>query len=247
MNFDWLNTIAVPLGIYAAFWILELVLPKPKPALAVQGWWGQVSLLVLFRLATVTAAIPWLASLAARAPNGGVILFLWPEAGPAAVSLIVIFAYTFFHYWSHRLRHKIGWLWRTTHQMHHAPNRFDLSLAVFVHPLDVLFIMGVMFLTVQLVCGFAPEHVGMIALVHSLLDKPMHMNVNTPKWSGYFLFRPEQHSLHHETHDNNYGLIPLWDLLFGTFKNCDRQAEKIGFPNLGKTGFWNILFCKKAG
>lgn len=247
MNFDWMNAIVIPLGLYGAFWILELVLPKFKPALAVKGWWTQVSVLVGLRLAVVIFAVPALAAIASSAPQVGLLLHYWPEAGALTITAVVAFAYTFFHYWSHRLRHQVNWLWQTTHQMHHAPNRFDLSLAVFVHPFDIVLIVGVMFFTVQLVCGFAPEQVGMIAFVHSVLDKPMHMNVNTPRWTGYFFFRPEQHSLHHETHDVNYGLIPLWDLMFGTFKNCDQQAEKIGFPNLRPSSFWEILFCKKVG
>ncbi|MGE3760607.1 MAG: sterol desaturase family protein [Pseudobdellovibrionaceae bacterium] len=171
----------------------------------------------------------------------------WPEAHPSIVLGAVLVTYTFFHYWSHRLRHQVDFFWRTTHQMHHSPNRFDLSLSVYVHPFDVAFITLVIVGSTMLVAGFSPEYFGMVGLMHVLLDKPAHLNVKTPLWLGHFIYRPEQHSLHHETHDNNYGLIPLWDKLFGTFKDCEHQAPKIGFANLRTSNFWDILLCKKVG
>ena len=247
MTIDWMNTVWIPAGIYSAFFVLERAMPKSKTVEKVPRWWEQVSLLVVLRFIAIVAFIPVLSAIATSAvlPKGGLIQKFWPNAAPFAVSAIVLLTYTFFHYWSHRFRHQAGVAWRLTHQMHHSPNRFDLSLSVFVHPFDVAFIMCVMFFSVYVVCGFSAENLTLLGIAHSVLDKPMHLNVRTPRALGYFLFRPEQHSLHHETHDTNYGLIPLWDMLFGTFKNCDAQAEAIGFPDR-PSRFREILFCKKV-
>ena len=58
-----------------------------------------------------------------------------------------------------------------------------------------------------------------------------HMNKRTPHWVGYFIQRPESHSLHHGrgVHAYNYADLPLVDMLFGTFANPEEHradAEK---------------------
>lgn len=49
---------------------------------------------------------------------------------------------------------------------------------------------------------------------------------------GYFLQRPEHHSVHHQLdlHRFNYGYITWWDRLFGTFRETDTFADRYGFP-----------------
>ena len=43
--------------------------------------------------------------------------------------------------------------------------------------------------------------------------------------------RPEAHAVHHErgVHAFNYSDFPLWDVLFGTFKNPKRHEVPAGF------------------
>jgi len=55
--------------------------------------------------------------------------------------------------------------------------------------------------------------------------------VRTPRWIGYFIQRPEAHCEHHRlgVHGSNYGDLPLWDLLFGTFRNPASFAGDCGF------------------
>ena len=57
------------------------------------------------------------------------------------------------------------------------------------------------------------------------------INVRTPQWVGYFLQRPESHSLHHArgVHQFNYSDLPLFDILFGTFRNPKDFADQNGF------------------
>jgi sterol desaturase/sphingolipid hydroxylase (fatty acid hydroxylase superfamily) len=59
-----------------------------------------------------------------------------------------------------------------------------------------------------------------------------HSNLRTPHWVGYFLQRPEHHSIHHQLdlHRFNYGDITWWDRLFGTFRDTDHFAKRCGFP-----------------
>jgi sterol desaturase/sphingolipid hydroxylase (fatty acid hydroxylase superfamily) len=58
-----------------------------------------------------------------------------------------------------------------------------------------------------------------------------HWNVKTPYWVGYLIQRPESHLVHHQDglHAYNYGDLPLWDILFGTFRNPRAWDARCGF------------------
>jgi sterol desaturase/sphingolipid hydroxylase (fatty acid hydroxylase superfamily) len=60
-----------------------------------------------------------------------------------------------------------------------------------------------------------------------------HANVRTPVWLGYIIQRPESHSVHHArgSHAYNYAGLPLWDLVFGTFRNPREFEAEAGFYN----------------
>ena len=59
-----------------------------------------------------------------------------------------------------------------------------------------------------------------------------HANLKTPHWLGYLIQRPESHAIHHgrNIHRFNYADLPLWDMIFGTFRN-PRSVEglQVGF------------------
>ena len=48
-----------------------------------------------------------------------------------------------------------------------------------------------------------------------------HANIRTPHWLGHLVQRPESHNIHHGRgiHRYNYSDLPLWDMLFGGFRN----------------------------
>jgi len=51
-------------------------------------------------------------------------------------------------------------------------------------------------------------------------------------WVKYFIQTPELHSIHHQldVHRYNYADLPLWDRLFGTYRDADTFAARCGFP-----------------
>jgi sterol desaturase/sphingolipid hydroxylase (fatty acid hydroxylase superfamily) len=73
-----------------------------------------------------------------------------------------------------------------------------------------------------------------------------HSNIRTPKWLGYFIQRPEHHSIHHEldVHSYNFGDITLWDKLFGTFKEAEEFAPRCGFPDSNEERLTEMLCFK---
>ena len=69
---------------------------------------------------------------------------------------------------------------------------------------------------------------GYVASFYSFFQ---HWNVRTPRWLGLLIQRPEAHCLHHErgVHARNFGDLPLWDMIFGTFANPADFEGEVGF------------------
>jgi sterol desaturase/sphingolipid hydroxylase (fatty acid hydroxylase superfamily) len=131
----------------------------------------------------------------------------------------------------HRGLHASSWLWRWTHQMHHAPTRLDIPGATFFHPFDALLQGTTSFLVGTLVLGLDPLAAGIVGYVSIFYALFQHWNVKTPRVLGYLIQRPESHCVHHarDVHAYNYSDFPLWDVLFGTFRNPATFEGEVGF------------------
>jgi sterol desaturase/sphingolipid hydroxylase (fatty acid hydroxylase superfamily) len=73
-----------------------------------------------------------------------------------------------------------------------------------------------------------------------------HANVRTPKWLRFFIQTPELHSIHHQydVHQYNFADIPLWDRLFGTYKDTTEFADRCGFPKGAEKKLGEMLVFK---
>lgn len=73
-----------------------------------------------------------------------------------------------------------------------------------------------------------------------------HSNIKTPKWFRYFIQTPELHSIHHQfgVHKYNFGDIPIWDRIFGTYKDTTEFAERCGFPKNAENKLKEMLLFK---
>jgi sterol desaturase/sphingolipid hydroxylase (fatty acid hydroxylase superfamily) len=136
----------------------------------------------------------------------------------------------FVGYWLHRTMHRVPWLWRWTHQMHHSAERMDLAGMTYSHPLDTVTVFGLTGLAVGLL-GLSPEAGALAGLIGYGTAVFQHANIRTPRFIGYLLPRPEMHGRHHErgVHAFNYASFPVWDLLFGTFDNPAAFPQTYGF------------------
>jgi sterol desaturase/sphingolipid hydroxylase (fatty acid hydroxylase superfamily) len=74
----------------------------------------------------------------------------------------------------------------------------------------------------------------MAVLLTGIAELFYHWNVSTPHWLGYIFQRPESHCIHHQEglHSYNYADLPLWDMLFGTFRNPKDWQARCGFGSL---------------
>jgi len=151
-----------------------------------------------------------------------------PFAAQIAVGFLVL---QFGVYWWHRTMHRSDTLWRACHQMHHSAERVDIWGAFYFHPLDMLGWALLGSVALVLGVGITGQAAFIVAVMATFCSMFQHSNISTPQWLGYFVTRPESHSVHHErgVHDFNYGDIPLFDMIFGTFRNPPVWNGKAGF------------------
>jgi sterol desaturase/sphingolipid hydroxylase (fatty acid hydroxylase superfamily) len=127
--------------------------------------------------------------------------------------------------------HRVHWIWRSFHQMHHSAERLDSFGAFYFSPFDVVGFTFLTSLSLTVVVGLSAQAVTYAISATTFLAIFQHLNVRTPQWLGYFVQRPESHSVHHARgiHHYNYSDLPLFDLLFGTFRNPKDFASEAGF------------------
>jgi sterol desaturase/sphingolipid hydroxylase (fatty acid hydroxylase superfamily) len=212
------------LAMYAALFTWERIAPG-RPLPRVRGWTA-VTLLAMGAYLMISAYLPllwgeWLAPLQVADLSG------WPTWASAAAGVL---AYELGAYGYHRAMHRFDPLWRTLHQMHHSSERLDVASAFWFSPLDMV---GWTLLpsVVLTVIGLPPQAATAALLFVNFLAIFQHANLTTPVWLGYFIQRPESHSLHHQrgVHRHNYADLPVLDMIFGTFHNPREHAPETGF------------------
>ena len=123
-------------------------------------------------------------------------------------------------YWTHRLFHRGKW-W-PFHAVHHSSEDLDWLGSLRVHPVND-FVNKLAQAAPLLLLGFNPLVTLSIAPVLTFYAIFLHANVN---WDfgplRYAIATPVFHRWHHsrerEAWDKNFaGLLPIWDILFGTF------------------------------
>jgi sterol desaturase/sphingolipid hydroxylase (fatty acid hydroxylase superfamily) len=151
---------------------------------------------------------------------------------PFFQGLLGWFVGTFFFYWWHRARHQSNFLWRIFHQVHHSPARIELLTAFYKHPVEIAIDSLIASTVLFILLGISAEAAAWFNVFAVLGEYIYHSNLRTPHWLGYFIQRPEHHSIHHQldVHAFNYGDITWWDRLFGTFKDADDFVPHCGFP-----------------
>lgn len=153
---------------------------------------------------------------------------------------------TFIFYWWHRARHNYDFFWLTCHQLHHSPKRLEVVTSFYKHPIEMMINSILMSATMYGFLGMNHNAVALTIIISAIAENFYHANIKTPFWLGYIFQRPEMHRVHHEmgSHHYNYSDLPLWDLIFGTFKNPKTDDVKCGFEDNKELQFKQILLCR---
>lgn len=210
------------------FFLAERVLPA-RELPETPSWHARAAFLNLSQLGIVLlAGIAW-----NRWFQGWSIFHFSKLMPPFLQGLAGWFIGTFVFYWWHRARHDSNFLWRVCHQIHHSPARIEILTAFYKHPVEIIADSIIASALMFSLLGASPQAAAWFNVFAVLGEYFYHSNLRTPHWIGYFLQRPEHHSIHHQldVHQFNYGDITWWDRLFGTFRDTDDFALQCGFPD----------------
>jgi sterol desaturase/sphingolipid hydroxylase (fatty acid hydroxylase superfamily) len=211
--------------------VLMMVVEQLKPGRSfptVRGWWLRAIAVNLVQIGMVfLAGATWDGWMRAHRPWSAEAL---GTLGGAVVGYVAI---TFLYYWWHRARHASDFLWRWFHQFHHSPQRIEIITSFYKHPLELLANGLLSAAIVYLLVGLDVKAATLAVTLTGIAELFYHWNVRTPYWLGFVIQRPEAHLVHHEQglHAFNYGDLPLWDMLFGTFRNPRAWDAKCGFAD----------------
>lgn len=164
--------------------------------------------------------------------DGHSLLHLRDVVDPFTGSVLTFLAASFVAYGWHRAVHKSDRLWRRVHQLHHSPARIEALTAFYIHPFDALSASLLNAFVAYVVLGVDGVSAALALIYVTLFNLIAHADLRSPWWLGFIVQRPEMHRVHHQrgVHAGNYGL-PLWDLVFGTWRNPHVGPAECGFAD----------------
>lgn len=228
------------LSIYGGLMLWEALWPARKLP-HVKNWKtkGLISFLAFFYLSSYLPIWidPWMAQF---------MLFDLSGLGTLAGVVIGILGYQLILYIYHRLVHHSDLLWRVFHQMHHSAERLDTYGAFYFSPVEMISFTFIGSIVFAFFIGLSPQAITVVILLLNFFSIFQHANINTPRWLGYVIQRPESHSVHHGRglHKYNYSDVPIWDILFGTFHNPRTYENENGFYEGGSAKVKEMLLFK---
>jgi len=230
------------LALYATLILWEALAPA-RSLPRVSGWLPRAlaSFVVYFYLSSYLPLI-W---------DGYLAQYQWfdlAHLGTLAGAAIGLLVYEGLVYLWHRAMHESDLLFRSFHQMHHSAERLDSFGAFYFSPLDMIGFTFVGSLSLSLIVGLSPQAATVFLFATMFMGIFQHCNVKTPHWLGYVIQRPESHTVHHGkgVHYYNFSDLPLFDLLFGTFRNPRAYELETGFYHGASARVGDMLRCRDA-
>jgi sterol desaturase/sphingolipid hydroxylase (fatty acid hydroxylase superfamily) len=226
--------VAIALGMFAVerLWPAN-ALPR------VQNWWGRILLVnVIQALILVLAGITW-----DRWMQGASLIQLRDRLPDFPSALLTYFVLTFIYYGWHRIRHESQFFWRLCHQLHHSPARIEVFTSFYKHPVEITLNSLLSSAIAYPLMGCSVAAAAQMTFLTAIAEFFYHWNIRTPRAVGYFIQRPESHRIHHQYrhHTQNFADLPIWDMLFGTFRNADQPVARCGFDDWREDRFEDML------
>lgn len=150
--------------------------------------------------------------------------------------------YTFFDYWDHRIEHtKYFWPF---HRFHHSAEDMCMVTTMRQHPASFVSIFIIN--APMAILGASTSAMIWVNLVVTIVGMLQHSNIDSDYGfiGKYFIQSPNHHRKHHILDISNgvghFGIMPLWDRLFGTWAGDADQSIAIGVEKPYQHGFWFI-------
>lgn len=159
-------------------------------------------------------------ALIVNAAGGGMITLPSRGLGYVASLVGVVIVLDLYKYWHHRLKHSIPFLW-AMHSFHHSAEALTWATGARHYWLEAV-IDAALLPIIPLLFHMPASMVWALGVINFFPDTCAHANVRFSlgrfvSWIG----NPQWHRIHHsaqpEHFDKNFaGLLPLWDIVFGT-------------------------------
>jgi sterol desaturase/sphingolipid hydroxylase (fatty acid hydroxylase superfamily) len=193
-----------------------------------RGWYGRALAINFVQLVvTLAAGRFWAATF-----GGDSLLRLSSWNFPLAEGFVGWFVGTFVFYWWHRLRHQPGF-WQAFHQIHHSASRIEILTSFYKHPLEIMANATITAVLLYPILGCSILGTFWYNFFAATGEYFYHANLRSPRWLRFLIQTPELHSVHHQmdVHRFNFGDLPLWDRLFGTYRDQTTFSARCGFPD----------------
>lgn len=247
-----LVTALLPIGTVVLLSCMERCLPPAGPRKSARTWFLHLHIHLFYVFLAAIAATLTTAGLQALAHRFGLQLglidlrFVQGKGllALAAAVWMAMAAGDFFFYWFHRALHKSTVLWQH-HKMHHMDEELEAItinrqnwIEVFIAALLISAPTAILFRLDKLDPVQLGAVAGIFTTAFGLFLGIGHMNVRFQVGrASLFYCSPQVHRIHHsrlpQHRDKNFAFVlPLWDVLFGTYYAPSRNE----FPATGVEG-----------
>lgn len=143
----------------------------------------------------------------------------------------------FCEYFAHYLLHRSDFLW-TFHKIHHAQETLGAGSTRHFHFVEMFVFKPIIYIPFAMIGYSATDYFLFQITVQNVWGFFTHMNIKV-KWGifNYIINTPETHSWHHAKNiPRHYGvnyasILPLWDILFGSFYLPKHEEPVLGVPD----------------
>lgn len=160
---------------------------------------------------------------------------------PYAAQLLLMFVLRDFIQWNtHRLLHRVSWLWEV-HKVHHSVQEMGYAAHLRYHFVETIVYRSIEYLPLAMI-GFGIQDFLLIHLFALAIGHLNHANIRLPLGPLRYIFNnPQMHIWHHARHlpkDRPYGVnfgisLSLWDYLFRTdYIPHDGRDIPLGFDDV---------------
>lgn len=193
----------------------------------------KVNVMFIFTALTIQLSLtPFVLAIAkwSIAAHFGLVYFIPGHQNPWVFFISTFLMLDFCEYFYHVVMHKVKLLWKF-HLIHHSDHEMDVSTTVREHPVETFIRVccSIVWVTLSgatlgtLIIRQTFQTVSNL-LAHSKIDFPYEIQ----RVYGILFITPDLHRVHHHYErphtDSNYGdVLSIWDRIFGTFREMDKN------------------------